>query len=317
MSQKANSPELSIVATVYNSAGIIELLVTQITTAVATLGVSYEIILVDDGSSDDSAYMLEQQSGLDQRIKSIVLSRNFGQQVAMSAGIHHAMGLFVLIMDGDLQNPPDAIVDLYWKMQEGYDIVYTTSLNRNNAMDSTTSYLFWKFFKTFINSDVIANQTMMRIMTAYVGQHYREYPEKIRTVAAITHDIGMRQATIPIETRKRIHGSSNYNTLKRLDLSVDVMIDFSNNPLKALFYFGVIILIITSIAICYYLYSYMNSFIMPGFTSLILLIMLFGSLSMISIGILGRYMANIYTEVKCRPLYLIRKTFNVERNSEF
>lgn len=306
---------MSIVATVYNSARIVEPLVSQIGAVVAALGVSYEIILVDDGSSDDSAYVLEQQSGLDQRVKSIVLSRNFGQQVAMSAGIHHATGRFVLIMDGDLQNPPEAISDLYRKMQEGYDIVYTTSPKKNNKMDSLTSWLFWKFLKAVMKVDIAESQLMMRMMTARVAQYYREYPEKIRTVAAITHDIGMKRTIIPVENRKREQGKSNYNTSKRINLAIDVILDFSNRPLNFVFYFGVIILMITGIAMLYYLYAYMTMNTMPGFTSLILLVMLFGSINLISIGILARYMANIYTEVKRRPLYFIRKTVNIEQGS--
>jgi polyisoprenyl-phosphate glycosyltransferase len=312
MSRETNVPELSIVATVYNSAHIVEPLVNQIRAVVVNLGVSYEIILVDDGSSDDSAYVLEQQSGLDWRVKSIVLSRNFGQQVAMSAGIHHATGRFVLIMDGDLQNPPEAISDLYRKMQEGYDIVYTTSTKRNNKMDSMTSWLFWKFLKAVMKVDIAENQLMMRMMTARVAQYYREYPEKIRTVAAITHDIGMKRTIIPVENRRRVQGRSNYNTSKRINLAIDVILDFSNRPLNFVFYFGFIILMLTGIAMTYYLYAYMTMNTLPGFTSLILLVMLFGSINLISIGIMARYMANIYTEVKRRPLYFIRKTVNIE-----
>lgn len=312
MSRDTNAPELSIVATVYNSAHIVEPLVNQIRAVIVNLGVSYEIILVDDGSSDDSAYVLEHQSGLDWRVKSIVLSRNFGQQVAMSAGIHHATGRFVLIMDGDLQNPPEAISDLYRKMREGYDIVYTTSTTRNNKMDSMTSWLFWKFLKAVMKVDIAENQLMMRMMTARVAQYYREYPEKIRTVAAITHDIGMKRTIIPVENRRRVQGRSNYSTSKRINLAIDVILDFSNRPLNFVFYFGFIILMLTGIAMTYYLYAYMTMNTLPGFTSLILLVMLFGSINLISIGIMARYMANIYTEVKRRPLYFIRKTVNIE-----
>jgi dolichol-phosphate mannosyltransferase len=315
MSQKTHPPELSIVATVYNSARIVEALVGQISAVVAAMGVSYEIILVDDGSSDDSVYIMEGQSKLDQRIKSIVLSRNFGQQIAMSAGIHHAMGRFVLIMDGDLQNPPEAISVLYQKIQEGYDIVYTTSPKKNNMMDSLTSWLFWKFLKAVMKVDIAESQLMMRMMTSRVAQYYREYPEKIRTVAAITHDIGMKRTIIPVENRKREQGKSNYNTRRRINLAIDVILDFSNRPLNFIFYFGIIILMITGIAMIYYLYAYITKNTMPGFTSLILLIMLFGSINLISVGILARYMANIYTEVKRRPLYFIRKMVNVEQKS--
>jgi dolichol-phosphate mannosyltransferase len=314
MSHPTNPPELSIVATVYNSALIVQALVEQIKAVVENMVVTYEIILVDDGSSDASVYVMEEQSRLDPLVKSIVLSRNFGQQIAMSAGIHHATGRFVLIMDGDLQNPPKAISELYNKMQEGYDIVYTTSPKKNNMIDSITSWLFWKFLKAIMKVDIAENQLMMRIMTSRVAQYYREYPEKIRTVAAITHDIGMKRAIIPVENRRREQGVSNYNTTRRLNLAIDVILDLSNRPLNLVFYFGLIVLMVTAIAIIFYLYAYLTLNIMHGFTSLILLIMLFGSINLISTGILARYMANIYTEVKRRPLYFIQKTINFEKD---
>ncbi|MFL2845755.1 MAG: glycosyltransferase family 2 protein [Candidatus Puniceispirillaceae bacterium] len=313
MSDKTNAPDLSIVATVYNSANVVEPLIKQIRAVVESLKINYEIILVDDGSSDDSAFVLEQQSTLDPTVKSIVLSRNFGQQVAMSAGIHHATGQLVLIMDGDLQNPPEAISDLFRKAGEGYDIVYTTSKNKNNIIDSFTSWLFWRFLKVVMGVDIVESQLMMRIMSNRVAQYYREYPEKIRTVAAITRDIGMRQAIIPVQNRKRKAGSSHYNTRKRFNLALDVILDFTTRPLDFLFFAGTVVFVFTGVAILYYIYAYLTMSIMPGFISLVLLILLFGSINLISIGILARYTANIYTEVKHRPLYIVRKTINIEQ----
>jgi dolichol-phosphate mannosyltransferase len=182
-------------------------------------------------------------------------------------------------------------------------------------MDSLTSWLFWKFLKLVMQVDITESQLMMRMMTARVAQHYREYPEKIRTVAAITHDIGMRRTIIPVENRVRGQGKSNYNTSRRINLAIDVILDFSNRPLNFVFYIGIIGLMITGIAMAYFIYAYITMNAVPGFTSLILLIMLFGSINLISIGILARYMANIYTEVKRRPLYFIRKTINIEQDA--
>lgn len=304
-------PKLSIVATIYNSAAIVDALVWQIKSVVETMGVTYEIILVDDGSSDDSVYVMEEQSRLDKQVKSIILSRNFGQQIAMSAGIHHAMGEYVLIMDGDLQNPPEAIFDLYNMMLEGYDIIYTTSYIKNNIFDGFTSWIFWKFLKVVMKVNIAESQLMMRIMTSRVAQYYREYPEKIRTVAAITHDIGMRYAILSVKNRRREQGESNYTNKMRINLAIDVLLDFSNRPLNFIFYSGLLLLIATMIATTYYFYAYLTKNIMPGFTTLTLLIMLFGSINLISTGILARYMANIYTEVKGRPLYFVRKTINL------
>lgn len=305
-------PELSIVATIYNSAEIIDQLIFRIRAAIHPLQLDYEIILVDDGSRDNSAFIMETQSLADKRVKSLILSRNFGQQIAMSAGIIYAQGKYVLIMDGDLQNPPEAIPTLYRKIQqEDHDIVYAVSQQRNNGIDKLTSWIFWKFLRNVMGVNIIRSQLMMRIMTARVAQLYSSYPEKIRTVAAITHDIGMRHAVINVTNEKRAAGKSNYNTLKRLNLAIDVLIDLSNNPLNILFYAGALVLLATMLAGIDYLYLYFTHSIQPGFTTIVLLIMFFGSINLISLGILARYISNIYTEVKCRPLFLVRRKINL------
>ncbi|MDP3009536.1 MAG: glycosyltransferase family 2 protein [Methylococcales bacterium] len=304
-------PELSIVATIYNSAEIVDQLLFRIKAAVDSLQLDYEIILVDDGSRDNSSFIMEKQSLADLRVKSLILSRNFGQQIAMSAGIMYAQGKYVLIMDGDLQNPPEAIPTLYHKIQEDHDIVYAISNQRNNGIDKLTSWIFWKFLRSVMGINIIRSQLMMRIMTSKVAQLYSNYPERIRTVAAITHDIGMRHAVINIHNEKRAAGKSNYNTIKRLNLAIDVLIDLSNNPLNILFYSGILVLLATVIAGVDYLYLYFTHSVQPGFTTLVLLIMFFGSINLISLGILARYISNIYTEVKCRPLFLVRKKINL------
>lgn len=307
--------ELSIVATIYNSAEIIDQLLFRIREAVEPLQLDYEIIFVDDGSSDNSSFIIETKSLADLRVKSLILSRNFGQQIAMSAGIVHARGKYILILDGDLQNPPEVIPTLYHKIQEGYDIVYAVSHQRNNGIDKLTSWFFWKFMNKVMNVNIVRSQLMMRIMTSRVAKIYSNYPERIRTVAAITHDIGMQYAVINVQNEKRASGKSNYNTIKRLNLAIDVLIDLSNNPLNILFYAGVLVLLATMFAGVGYLYLYFTQSMLPGFTSLVLLILFFGSINLISLGVLARYISNIYTEVKCRPLFLVRRKINLPEDA--
>jgi polyisoprenyl-phosphate glycosyltransferase len=304
------APELSIVATVYNGASVVVNLVQRISDVVADMGISFEILLVDDGSSDDSAFVLEAQALVNTNVRVLVLSRNFGQQIAMSAGIAHAVGERVLIMDGDLQNPPEAIPTLYAKALEGYDIVYATSTERNNRTDRFTSWLFWKFLNRISNMEVVRSQLMMRLMSSRVVAHYKCYPEKVRTVAAITQDIGMKTAVVEVKNEKRFAGKSNYNTLKRLNLAIDVILDFSNHPLNVLFYAGLAIMLATGLMGLIYLYLYIVYDVLPGFTTLVLLIMFFGSNNLIALGLLARYIANIYTEVKGRPLFIVRRSIN-------
>lgn len=304
------TPDLSIVATIYNGASVISALIQRISDVVVEMGVSFEIVLVDDGSSDNSAFVLENQTLANTNVKALILSRNFGQQVAMSAGIAHATGRYVLIMDGDLQNPPEAIPQLYTKALEGYDIVYTASTERNNRTDRLTSWLFWTFLSRIADMEVVRSQLMMRIMSARVVEYYKCYPERIRTVAAISQDIGMKTTVVDIKNEKRAAGKSNYNTLKRLNLAIDVILDFSNHPLNVLFYTGLAIMSATGFLGLIYLYLYIAHDVAPGFTTLVLLIMFFGSSNLIALGLLARYIANIYTEVKRRPLFIVRRSFN-------
>lgn len=307
----STNPELSVVATIYNGESVIPSLIQRIIKAVSVMDISFDIVLVDDGSTDNSAFVLESEALANTNVRVLMLSRNFGQQVAMSAGLTYATGKHVLVMDGDLQNPPEAIPNLYAKALEGYDIVYTASRGRNNRTDQLTSWLFWKFLNQIANIEVVRNQLMMRVMSARVVEHYKRYPERIRTVSAISQDIGMKTAVVEVKNEKRLAGKSNYNTLKRLNLAIDVILDFSNHPLNVLFYIGLTIMFATGLLTLAYLYLYLAHDVMPGFTTITLLIMFFGSCNLITLGLIARYIANIYTEVKQRPLFIVRQSFNM------
>jgi glycosyltransferase involved in cell wall biosynthesis len=307
----STKPELTVVATIYNCEALIPALVRRIIKVVSAMDISFDILLVDDGSTDNSAFVLESEALANTSVRVLILSRNFGQQVAMSAGVAYARGKHVLIMDGDLQNPPEAIPDLYAKAREGYDVVYTTSRERNNWIDQLTSWLFWRFLNQIANMEVVRSQLMMRMMSERVVEHYKRYPERIRTVAAISQDIGMRTTVVEVKNEKRVAGRSNYNTLKRLNLAIDVILDFSNHPLNVLFYAGLAIMLATGLLGLAYLYSYLTHDVMPGFTTIVLLVMFFGSSNLITLGLLARYIANIYTEVKQRPLFIVRQRINI------
>jgi dolichol-phosphate mannosyltransferase len=314
----ANQIELSIVTTVYNSEKIITHLVDQIKSNLDTLSISYEIILVDDGSEDNSLSAIESEAKKDNRIKSIILSKNFGQQISVSAGIDCAKGRYILIMDGDLQNPPEEIPNLYRKITEGFDIVYTRSVQKNNLIDSFTSFFFWKFLKKILKIDIVDSQLMMRIMTTEVASNFKKYSEKTRTIAAISHDIGMKKYILNVSNKKRVIGKSNYNTIKRFNLAIDVILDLSQNPLNFIFIIGFLGVLFSTFLLLFYVYSYFNGNIIPGFTTNVILIIFFGSFNLFFLGIISRYLSIIYIEVKRRPLYTIKKliNFNLDEKSK-
>ncbi|MBL0047978.1 MAG: glycosyltransferase family 2 protein [Bacteroidetes bacterium] len=299
--------ELSIVATIYNDAALVQSLCEQICMHVNPMQVEYEIILVNDGSNDKSGSEVERMSEHYPHVKGIGLSRNYGQQIAMSAGMECAKGNFVLIMDGDLQNPPDQIPALYQRIKEGYDLVYTTSTTRNSWSDKFSSAVFWWTLAKIFKVKVVPHQLMMKIMTKDFLNHFNSYRERCRTVVGIVNDIGFTSSVIKVENEKRKVGRSHYGFFTRFALMLDLLISFSKAPLNAAIYVGLFTFIATSIASIYKLYQYFYWHILPGYTSTILAIFFFGSLNLLVLGFIGRYVANIYTEVQQRPLYHIQK----------
>jgi polyisoprenyl-phosphate glycosyltransferase len=303
--------ELSIVATTYKDPAVLELLIEEIEKNVRPLGIDYEIIIVNDCSPDSTDQILEKICNANKSVKGVTLSHNYGQQIAMSVGVIHAKGKYVLLMDGDLQNPPDKIPELYAEILKGFDIVYTVSYERNNIFNKFSSWLFWIFLTKILKVRIVKNQLMLRIMTSKVVDRFKMYKEYTRSIAGIMHDIGLNSTVIKVTNRKRIKGKSNYNFFSRMNLMLDLVVSISNTPLNFLIHFGLSIFAVTFILILYNLYTYVFSNTPIGYFSIILLISLFGSLTLIILGILGKYLANIYTEVKNRPLFHISKNYNI------
>jgi len=305
---------LSVVATCYNDCDIIPVLVKEIEKNLIPLTTDYEIILVNDSSTDNSEKVIEKICSENSKVKGISLSRNFGQQIAMSAGIRYAKGDYIVIMDGDLQNPPAEIPRLYNEIIKGYDIVYTVSKNRNNFFDRLTSSLFWFILTRLLGVKIVRNQLMLRIMNRSFVNRYNEYNEINRTVEGIVVDISGNYSIIHVENQQRAIGRSHYSFFKRTNLMIDMLISLTNVPLNMMLYFGWIVLLLTIISSAYNLIAYLFFDVPAGFTSIILSIFLFGSLIILLLGFIGRYLSNIYVEVRRRPLFHVKTTFNVDKD---
>ena len=310
MSDHTNK-RISVVCTIYRGAEELSALVESLLLVLKEMNHPFEIVLVDDYSPDESWKRIKELGTIHKEVKGITLNRNFGQQIAMSAGIAHANGDYVVIMDGDLQNPPSAIPLLISKLKEGNDIVYTVSNKRNNFKDALSSYLFWFVLTKLFKVRIIKNQLMMKGMNRSFVSIYNQYSEINRTVSAITNDIGMRTAIIQIENQKRYSGKSNYTFFKRFNLMVEVVISLSAAPLNFMIYLGMIIFVVTMAASVYYLVKYLIDDIVPGFTSIMLALFFFGSIIILMLGFIGRYLANIYSEVRRRPLFNVQETYNL------
>ena len=311
ISKDQPQPELSIVCTIYNDAELVPVLVGELEKNADALGINYDIILVNDSSSDNSEHEIEKICKIDKRIKGINLARNFGQQIAMSVGMLYASGKYVLIMDGDLQNPPSEIPRLYHEILKGFDIVYTVSKTRNDLFDKFTSLFFWFFVSKILKVSIVKNQLMMKIMNSDIVKQYNVYKEVNRTIASIVRDISVNYQVLEVENNRRIIGRSHYNLFNRFNLLIDITISLSNAPLNMMIYFGSLVFMLTVLISIYYLFLFIFSDVPAGFTSIILVLFFFGSLIVLLLGFIGRYLSNIYTEVRRRPLYHIKSLLNI------
>jgi dolichol-phosphate mannosyltransferase len=302
---------LSIVCTIYHSGEIVPELVRLVSQECAKCTSRFEIILVDDSSPDSSWLAIEEACLSHPHVRGLRLGRNFGQQLAVAAGLRHASGEFTIVMDGDLQNPPSAIPGIVAKLKSGLDIVYTTSLSRNSLGDSLSSWLFWWIMNKLLKIKVIPNQLMMRGMSKRCVDIFNSYNEHIRNVVGITYDIGLNYDIIKVCNNRRHSGKSNYNFFKRFDVMLDVVLLMTNRPLTYLIYGAGLGFLASIILGVLTLINYLRFPEMPaGYPTLVFLISLFGSSTLLILGMIGRYLANIYTEVRNRPLFNIDKKIN-------
>lgn len=309
---QAEKPLISIVSPVYKAENIVDLLVQRISSEVGKITAAYEVILVEDGSPDASWEAIERNCSLDSRIKGIKLSRNFGQQIAISSGMRYAKGEYIIIMDGDLQNPPEAIGQIYAQLLQNYDIVYTVSKVRNHWRDELSSKLFWFVMNRLLKVGIIPNQLMMKGFNKRFLDLYNTYNERVRVVAGITHDIGMKTSILEVENKRRKQGKGNYTLFKRFHLMLDIVLAMTNKPLDYLINISLFSVFLSLSVGLWTLINYIiYPEIPPGYTTLLVSISFFGSMTLLILGIIGRYLANIYMEVRHRPLFLVQKSLNI------
>jgi len=306
-----NTLQLSIVSTIYNDEQVIPHLVDALVCKTAQLNVTYEVILVNDGSHDKSNAEIKRACDKYPQVKGLSLARNYGQQIAVSAGMRFASGNYVLIIDGDLENPVDAIPELYAKIKEGYDIVYAVSKKRQTISKRITSELFWFAICRLLHINIVKNQLLLRIMSRALVDNYNTYNEISRSVAGITHDLGLKSTKIEVNPKNRTSGKSNYNFWQRLNIFIDIALNLSLKPLNFVMFLGFFTFLFSICFSLYYLYIYFKIGTIPGYTSTILSIFLFGSIIVFTLGIMARYLSLIYLEVRNRPLFFVKEKYNL------
>lgn len=307
--------ELSVVSPCYGAPTLLRQLVKEITEAVSPLTESYEIVLVEDYSPDNSREIIREICAEDPHVKGIFLSRNFGQQSALNAGYDQAQGNYVVTLDCDLQNPPAQIRDLYLKAKEGYDIVYATRRNRPDSFFMTQgSHIFNKLmgFLTDTRQDesvaefAIFSHKVVEAM-AKLGDYHRYYP-------LMTQWVGFKTAKVDVEHAVRSDGKrSSYSMRKRIELAVTTAVSFSTKSLRLIVYFGTVITLLAILAaIALVIKTLVMDTQVSGWVTLFVSMWFISGIMISVMGIIAVYIGSIFDEVKHRPSYLISETLNIE-----
>lgn len=302
-------PELSIVLPVFNEAENIPVLYGRLVGVLENEKLDFEIIFVDDGSSDGSAEKLAALEVSDSRVRIIGLARNFGHQIAITAGLDFARGRAVAIMDADLQDPPEALSNFLVKWREGYDVVYAVRERRKEGWLKITSYAaFYRLLRCVSNIDIPLDAGDFCLMDRRVVDLLRSMPERNRFVRGIRSWVGLRQTGIPFERHARHAGTSKY-TVKRLTLlALDGLISFSYVPLRIISVLGLTVSIMSLfMAIFFFVKKLFYGLTPPGYASIMVSIFFLAGIQLITLGVIGEYVGRIFEEAKRRPMYILRR----------
>jgi polyisoprenyl-phosphate glycosyltransferase len=306
-------PYLSIVIPVFNEAETIETLCSRVASALAHITDDYEVIFINDGSTDSSLQVLGSVAARDKRFRVLDLSRNFGHQTAITAGLQYASGEAVIIMDGDLQDPPELIPDLVKKWKGGFEIVYAVRAKRKEGLLKRTLYKsFYLLLRKLAHIDIPLDSGDFGLIDRRVLDILNKMPESNRFIRGLRSWVGFRQTGIPYDRDARFSGVPKYSFSKLFKLALDGLASFSTIPLKLATAMGFIISGLSFFGIFIYIYRFFTTPRVPGFTTLIIIFLFIGGVQLITVGILGEYIGRIYDETKQRPLFIVRETINIE-----
>ena len=306
---------ISVVVPVYNELdGVAELHV-RLTATLATIG-AYEIVIVDDGSTDGTWDRLAVLAAGDPHVRLIRLSRNFGHQAALSAGLREAHGEAVVLIDGDLQDPPEVIPQLVSKWREGFDVVYGVRASREGepAWRLVAISTFYRLLGRITTTAIPPNVGDFRILSRRAADALLAMPERARFLRGMTSWIGFRQVGVSYERQARHTGKSKYSLGKLVRLATDGVTSFSAAPIKLVTGLGFLLVVFCMGVLSWSLYQHFTSHVPAGWTSVIAVVLLLGGVQLLSLGIIGQYVARIFEETKQRPLYFVDEI--VDRSAE-
>jgi glycosyltransferase involved in cell wall biosynthesis len=304
--------ELSIVAPVYNEEANIDFLFNRLSDTLK--GLNYEILFVNDGSADGSITKIKDLAAQHTHIKYISFSRNFGHQIAVFAGLQKAVGDYVVIIDADLQDPPELIHEMLTKAKSGYEVVYAKRLSRKGEsfFKKLTARMFYRMMRAMTSINIPLDTGDFRIMTQRVCKIVTSMPEKNKFLRGQISWIGFNQSYVEYERDPRLYGETGYTFKKMLNFAIDGITAFSQFPIRLVTYIGLSMGALSMLALVYALYSkFIIGEVVKGWTSIFILFTLIGGTQLFCLGIIGEYISRIMNNVLNRPDYLVEDT-NIE-----
>ncbi|WP_347313468.1 glycosyltransferase family 2 protein [Defluviimonas sp. SAOS-178_SWC] len=308
-------PTLSIVVAAYNEEDVLDLFFARLEAVLGGLGESYEIVCVNDGSRDRTAEILAAARARDERIRVINLARNFGKEVAMTAGLDHARGRAVVPLDADLQDPPELIAEFVRLWREGNDVVYAVRNARDTDswMKRTTAAAFYSMLNRVSNVEIPKNAGDFRLMDRRVVDALKGLRERNRFMKGLFSWVGFRQTSVEYERPRRAAGKTKFNYWKLWNFALDGITGYSTLPLRAATYFG---LAFAVLAMLYGVYLLIRTMMfgadVPGYASTMVAVIFMGGIQLFVLGIIGEYLGRLYSEAKQRPLYIVESAMGFD-----
>jgi glycosyltransferase involved in cell wall biosynthesis len=306
---------LSVVAPMYEEEQTVDPFTERVASALGDI--PYELILVNDGSKDGTRDAMAAAAARDPRVKVVSLARNFGHQPALTAGLEHARGDVIVMLDGDLQDPPELIPEMLAKWRDGVDVVYAVREQRlgETLFKRVTARGFYRVFRNLTGLDLAVESGDFRLMDRRALDALLSMPERNRFLRGMTVWIGFTQTAVPFVRQERHAGETKYPLRKMLRFSFDAITSFSSRPLQWAMYLGFLFSLIAFLAIPLTVVARYANIFERGVPTTIIIVLLLGGIQLITVGIIGEYVGRIYDEVKKRPLYVVGERINVEDRS--
>jgi dolichol-phosphate mannosyltransferase len=310
---------LSLVLPVYNEAPMVRLLRAELVQLMDHAPYAFEVILINDGSSDNTLELLLEWAEVDRRVRILNFARNFGQQAAVTAGLDYARGDAVIVMDADLQDPPEVLFDMVREYCRGYDVVYGRRAERRGEtlFKRLTSWAFYRLMRLLIHKDLPADVGDFRLISRKCLLQLREMRETHRFMRGLFTWVGFPQTSVEFVRRPRRAGETKYGIARMLQLAWTAAVSFSPAPLRLSFVAGLVFFALgITQGINAIVRSLLGLYLVPGWASIIIVNCLIGGSILMSIGVLGEYIGRIFEEVKRRPLYVVESAVNVVETPE-